>query len=336
LADRARIHRNVYEHDQAIVLLERAEAILAEHGLEDMDRVATLDNLGAAYASAGRHDEAMASYERAMAIAELALGPGHNLRVNVMLHLGQEHWFLGNRGRGLTLMYRALAGARRAYSSVHPNLVAILNSVGVVMLDVDPHEAVKLLQEAHDDGAAQGNVPEVLRNNLALALRRVGRADEAVKLHRDLLGGKDLAPRDRARWHSAIAEDLLAASAPADALRELETARAVTEAAVPPIDDMPELFVDLARAHLALGHDVDALASATRGLAAHERMKSSALSIALARYTLARALRRNAIDPDRQLVLAREAQTAWSANAPEHGRQLAAALAFLLGDAPPL
>ncbi|HWB74622.1 MAG TPA: tetratricopeptide repeat protein, partial [Nannocystaceae bacterium] len=336
LADRARMHRNLGEIDEAIALLERSDALLDEHGIEDIDRVATLDNLGAAYAATGRHDEAMAAYHRAITIAELVLGPGHNLRVNAVLHLGQEHWHSGNRGRGLTLLHRALDGARRAYSSSHPNLVAVLNTVGVVMLDVDAEAALKFLQEAYDDASAQGNVPDVLRNNLALALRRVGRADEAVALHRALLDGENLGPVERLRWHAAVAEDLLAAGKPADALRELEAGHAVAEAAVPPLVDTPDLFVDLARVQLVLGRDADALDNAKRGVEAHERAKASALSTALARYTLARALRKQAIDPERQLVLVRDAQSAWAANAPEHGRQLAAALAFLLGGAPPL
>jgi tetratricopeptide (TPR) repeat protein len=336
LANRARLRRQAGELAEATVLLEQAEAVLAAAGIEDSDRVATLDNLGSAYSGADRNDEALATYERAFAMAELALGPGHQLRVNVMLHLAQERWHRGDHGRGLTLFYRTLAGARRTYSASHPNLVAVLNSVGVVMLELDPNEAHRLLQEAFDDASAQGNVPDILRNNLAHAYLRLGRHDDAIALHRELLAGKDIAAKDRAHWHVEIADDLLAAGKPDEALRELDAGRVVLAGATPALPDTPELLVTTARVQLAQGDRVAALATARRALAVHEQSDASPDALARTRYTLARALRANGVEPAVQQVLVRAALQAWARDAPSRGPELAAALAFELGDAPPL
>ncbi len=335
LADRARLKRNAHATDEAIALLERAEQALDDAGLEDADRVATLDNLGAAYAAGKRHEEALATYEHALAIGDRVLGPGHNLRVNVTLHLGQEHWHLGAHGRGLSLLFRGLDGARSAYAANHPNMVAVLNSVGVVLIDLDPAAGLALLEEALRDAKAQGDVPRILRHNVALGLRGLGRFDEANVLHRGLLAD-ETAPKERPEWQLEVAENLLLAGDAKAAMPELEAARGLYASLVPPQPESVDLLVGLARAQLLLGDDAAALTNARRALELHERMGKTPRALALTRYTLARALRQNGLEPARQLELVVAAHAGWATDAFANRRQVAATLAFALGASPPL
>jgi eukaryotic-like serine/threonine-protein kinase len=338
-ADRARLLKAQGDLVGAIALLERADGILADAGIEDSDRVATLDNLGAAYSLAGRSDEALRRFEQALSIAELALGPGHNLRVNVLVHLGQEHWRLGHHGRSIVLMRAALAGARATYNNAHPNLMAVLNSAALVELELDVPHALELLEEAVAVGTRQGEVPSQVRSNLARALVAAGRFERAAEIHRALIAELDRPEQpasDRAYWHNELGDDLLAAGAWRDALREHELASTTLTQATPPLPPSGRARVGAARARLELGDVAAALIDARVGLAATEQDLDQPYRLALARYTLARALRSNRREPELQRALVLAAHRAWAVDMIGSRRELAACLAFVLGANPPL
>jgi protein O-mannosyl-transferase len=192
-------------------------------------------NLADTYAQAGRYDEAIVTFRRALEINP-ADPVGWNDLGNVLVIVGRAeeavplferaltlkpdyadvHSNYGNALRTLGRSDEAIAHYRRALE-LKPNHTGALNNLGAELAQLGkPAEALPLFEQAlrikPEDAAA--------RDNLAGALRGLGRMDEALKEHAVALALKPDFPEAQANF----GQTLLAGGRAAEALAHFERA----------------------------------------------------------------------------------------------------------------
>ncbi len=91
-----------------------------------------LDNLGSAYQEDGQFERAIELYQRAIGIAEAALGPDHPALVRYVRNLAWGYYAMGAYDQTDTHITRALALAESTLGPEHPEVAGLLTIVGDV------------------------------------------------------------------------------------------------------------------------------------------------------------------------------------------------------------
>ena len=142
--------------------------------------------LGELEYSAGHYEDALAAHERAYAIAERTLAPGHPDLASSLTSLGQVHRQLGAPEAALSVLERALELKREALGPHHPSVAYIHDSLATVLTELGrPDEALaaheRAIATAERSLGAEHRDLATLRNNYATALYTSERYGEAAE-----------------------------------------------------------------------------------------------------------------------------------------------------------
>jgi tetratricopeptide (TPR) repeat protein len=249
----ATAHRN-HDYRSALAIWEDTVAKVP-------DNARALNNLGIQYEEAGRFDEAVSSYTRAIELAPQFAQALSNLG-SLLVRKGSGHLSPGRESRGLSdksgspMIETGLSYLARAVK-LEPDLALPASNYGTALTLVRRfEEALPLLQRAYSlapEEAAHGyNLANALmeldrngeaadfyekaivlspgdsdiRTNYGILLRRMGKIDDSVVT---LQKSVTLAP-DSARAHSNLGVSLLASGRRAEARNELLRAAALSPA----------------------------------------------------------------------------------------------------------
>jgi tetratricopeptide (TPR) repeat protein len=269
-----------------------ALATLRRVGSEDPNDFVQVENaLGAALQGAAHYDEALLTFERAL--ARVADDPDRVTRAATMRHNIAKHWIdRGELGKARDVLEPAIAALAEVLGSDHPRVVAMRGTLGQVFGASGDHARAAELFRAEVEGmriALGDDAPAVAhaRNNLAVELGRLGRADEAIAVTELALAAFERAGDESgaATCHVNLGDDLLARGDDDEAKVHFEEALRRFERVYP--DGHPDLLyplVGLGRVGMAQKRYDDALASyqrADRIMLASEDPSGSARGLAL-------------------------------------------------------
>jgi tetratricopeptide (TPR) repeat protein/predicted Ser/Thr protein kinase len=251
---------NQARYDEALAIqkrvLARREQLFASSRPTTI--ASSLVNMCDVYLKRGEPDQAIANFQRALAIYEKTYGPDH-IEIARMWAGQASGWFLkGEIGTAVTAWEKSLAILENALGPDHPDVASTLNNLG---------EAFIRLRQL-------GKARTVLERAYAIKLRAVGPDHPLISTTEALLGElfMSLGELDVALAHGAHAL----------AIRE--------HALGPEHPDVAEALVLLGKIQLSRHEDSDARRTLERAIAILEHHPSSAEMLADARYTLARAL----------------------------------------------
>jgi eukaryotic-like serine/threonine-protein kinase len=199
------------EYDRGLALVPPATAALERLGgnpeIESMLERA----LGAIDADQSKLDTAIAHFEKALALAERAFGPGHPGVATVLGNLGMAVMARGDIARSLELHRRALHLYETLLGPEHPTTGTALHALGNAHFSAgDDERAQQELRRALAlrEAALGADHPDVAANlsDLSRVLRRRGKLDDALALSRRALaiGEKAFGPD-----HPAFASQLM-------------------------------------------------------------------------------------------------------------------------------
>ena len=163
---------------------ERAVALGERFATDQPELAIMMVNLSNALSSLDRNAEAQALLERAMAIFERVLGPGHPSVATVANNLGGRYFVAGDLGHALASFDRSLAIKQRTLGSEHPDLGPTLVNRGMVLGSLGRNdEAARDLERAEAifetaRGPDHRDVAHPLYQ-LGIVRRDQGRLDEA-------------------------------------------------------------------------------------------------------------------------------------------------------------
>jgi len=264
------------DYPAARATLQRALALFDRPGANEVQLAEMLGQLAWIDFEQRRLDAALASYERALALQERALGPEHAYVGGTLRQIGMVLTEQGKLDAATERLERARAIFVKSLGPEHLDVGKALAAIGALRThqgrladarDAD-REAIAIL--AKNLGDDHLYVAEV-RNGLANVLLRMGRAREA--------------------------------------LAEAERTSAAMEKAPSPGAVLPQALTIAGRASIALGQAADAIAPLERALAL-EQAATGAAALAGTRFALARALWDANRDRARARALAREARQA--------------------------
>jgi tetratricopeptide (TPR) repeat protein len=173
------------------------------------DTFASRDNLAAMYERAGRLDDAIPLYERALTEREWALGADHHDTIAARGHVGRVYLAAGRIDDALTALQRALADHERVLGADHADTLTARGNLAYAYRTAGRlKDAIPLYRRTLEGRERiQGpDHPDTLtaRGNLASAYHTARRLKEAIQLYE-----RDLA--DRERVQGADHPDTLAA-----------------------------------------------------------------------------------------------------------------------------
>jgi serine/threonine-protein kinase len=302
-----------------------------------------LSNLANVQVHAGLYAEALALYQRGLAIQEAVLGPEHPRLAGALNNIAVIHYSLGDYPTARALFERALAVREQALGPAHPsvadtlsNLAAVYHAEGAYAEALPLHErAVAAMAAAF--GPDNPKVADAL-NNLASDLLALGQYAASQAQHE-----RALAIRERVRGpeHPDVAQTLenlgnvyAATGRHVEARALLERAVAIQEKTLG--RDHPEVastLKSLAATYLALNDAAAALPLVERAaaiFAAHDGEQPGEVA---GHFILARALAATASDRDRALAEAEMARDAYRAAGQGKLEELAEVEAWLTREA---
>ncbi|MBI3182282.1 MAG: tetratricopeptide repeat protein [Myxococcales bacterium] len=310
-------------YDQAREWGRHARAVIDRSGGDEELEAHLLNNLGVLAWAQGKHDEAIAQHQRALALREKLLGAEHPLVAKSLTNIGISLKAQGRYDEALSHYRRAEGIEERALSPEHPAVAETLNNIGNVLKEQGEHEvalehmrrALAIKEKAY--GPEHLSVAITL-NNIGSALADSRRFEEALESYHRALAIKE---KRVGPDHPSVAASLTNLGGvqremgkPKDALELYERALAIKRRAQGP--DHPDLAHELTgigRCQLDLGRPWAALAPLERALAIRERSATAAAQLGETRFALARALFEARKDPDRAQALARKAREDFAA-----------------------
>jgi eukaryotic-like serine/threonine-protein kinase len=321
-------------HAEARASLERAVAIHEETlGPEHPRVAASQENLANVLAAMGEYELAQAGFERALGIRERSLGPNHPDIAQTVANLAMIHYHRDALEEAKSGLKRALAVQERVFGSEHPTVALTLVNLANVHREAGANEDAERLYERALSireavfGPTHPEVAHVL-DNLGVIRRELGRPRDAVALHE-----RALAVRQEVLGleHRTVAESLFNLGAThlvMDATDDAETAfdRALqiwTQAWGPDHPMVAGALIGLARVALRRERHADAIAPAERALKVLASSGAGPMSVAEARFVLARALSYDPSSRTRAVALAEQARDAYRAATPSHEREIA-------------
>jgi tetratricopeptide (TPR) repeat protein len=174
-------------------LLADCERIL---GADHLNTLASLNNLGISYWTAGRTAEAITLDERALADRERILGADHPDTLTSRSNLAVDYRNAGRTAEAVSLDERALADRERVLGADHPATLTSRSNLANAYLDAGrTAEAITLHERALADRerVLGADHPATLtsRSNLANAYLDAGRTAEAITLHERALADRE-------------------------------------------------------------------------------------------------------------------------------------------------
>jgi tetratricopeptide (TPR) repeat protein/tRNA A-37 threonylcarbamoyl transferase component Bud32 len=251
---------------------------------DDLVRADVLDSVGEILAERGRWDEARGHIERALAIREQLLPPGHHLVGRSLNNLGTLLWRTGAYAEARARLERALAIQEQALGADHPAVAMQYDNLAVVMQEMGAYAEARAPLEralAIRLAALGPEHPQVAvsMNNLGVLLTHVAAYGEArTHLERALaLEEKLLGPEHPqvARFADNLGAVLQATGASAEARVQFERALAIREKALgPEHPDVAESHSNLGVVLWRMGSYGEARAHYERALAIAEKALS--------------------------------------------------------------
>jgi tetratricopeptide (TPR) repeat protein len=324
---RARLHINVgrvlyvqgrygeaeAQHQQALELLERT---LGPDSLAVAD---ALFKRSAALAAQGRAQEALELGHRALALREKALGPEHPEVGLGLAELAEVRWYRREFADAERLALRSIEVLERALGPEHPGLVSALNTLATARIDLGwkPAEVLPMLERAlrlmEASGGAESSDSAVLANNIATAMARAGRLQEAERLLTEAIARmeRQLGPEHPTLvvMLISVADVLRFQGRLAEALPHYEHAARLQGALAEDRQGMwGATLLALGRAYLDLRRPGEAVAPLSRLIAGREQTPIPPMVGAVGRFFLAQALWDSGGDRQRALQLATEAR----------------------------
>jgi len=290
-----------------------------------------LNTLGPILQRDGLYVEEVATYQRALALAESGRGPD-DLKASVLSNLGIALIFQGRYEEALQASQRGLAIGQRRFAPDHPELGSMYNTVGAAYTELGrKEEALAMYRKAWEIFAASyGDAHPMTASaegNYGVALKDLGRYPEALEFYRKSLAAFERSEPGGPNTGIAlgnIGELLLIEKRYAEALPSYQRALAIDEKLFGPAH--PEFSYALrgvGEAFLGLGRTRDAVPSIERALAIQESAHDIPEQIAKSRYTLAQALWALG-DHGRALRLAHQAYRACLDTKGENTQEMAA------------
>jgi tetratricopeptide (TPR) repeat protein len=176
---------------QAAMILDRQL-----HGPDHPTTMAARNNLGLAYADAGRTAEAVSVFEAVRDGCERLLGPDHPDTLTACANLASAYAHAGRTGEAATVIEALLAARERLLGPDHPDTLATRDHLAGAYADAGRiAEAVTVLEAvlATAERLLGPDHPRTLttRNNLGLAYRGAGRTAEAVTVLEAVLATRE-------------------------------------------------------------------------------------------------------------------------------------------------
>jgi CHAT domain-containing protein/Tfp pilus assembly protein PilF len=148
--------------------------------------------------AAGKYDEALSHFERALAILERRLGPDHPDVSKSINGLAIIHTYKGEYSKAESLFQRALAIREKAFGPEHPDVAASLNNLALLYTNMGDYARAEPLQQralAAREKALGPEHPDVAisLNNLAILYNYLGDYAKAEPLHQRALAIREKA-----------------------------------------------------------------------------------------------------------------------------------------------
>ena len=180
------VGRNLARPSEGIRWARHAEGLLDELGEPDdgLRRARSLTQQGLVFAHRGAYDEAQARFERALAIREKTLGPGHPEVAFAFMNLGNVSFHRGAYDEARARFARALEIQVEALGPGHPDVAATHNNLGAAFERLGAYDEARALHEralAIQEAALGPEHPELASslNNLGNAYLDTGAVEEA-------------------------------------------------------------------------------------------------------------------------------------------------------------
>ena len=313
---------------------EHAEVALVHAGDPlELAEAQRLNSLGNVYTMMGELAAAQTLLERALAIAERALGPVHPNVARTLGNLSIVHMHLGEHAKARPLLERTLAIHEQTLGPDHPQISLTLNNLAILSQLAGDYATARAMYEralASTERVLGPEHPEVAGylNNLGNLLESTGAHAEARAMHERSLAitQKTLGPEhpDAAQSLFNIATVHVATGAYADAWTLLERALAIQEKALGPESLPVAATLDgLGQVRLAEERPQEALALLRRAVAIFDARDGGQEGEEMVHFHLARAL--VATDGDRAsaLAMATKARDGLREYGPDQARALA-------------
>jgi eukaryotic-like serine/threonine-protein kinase len=191
----ATVLNNDSQHGLAEVQARRALELRQRHAAGDLALADSHNSLGLALTYLGRHDQARAQLDRALALRLQRLEPNH-IEIAVTLHnLGVLEERAGSVAAAERSFAQALQMKRLQWPETHPSVLNTQEMLAVVLTRqrrwddaiVQFRRLIDLRAQVHGAGAAS---VWRTRAELASTLQDAGRLDEAVPLYRQTLAAQ--------------------------------------------------------------------------------------------------------------------------------------------------
>lgn len=326
------------DYDRAKTLHEQALAILeAALGREHLHVSYTLNSLANVYKAQADFDQARVVYERALGIREEALGPGHPDVATVLNNLGALSMATGDLADARARFEQSLAIRRRALKPGHRDTARNLVNLAVVLAQAEDYaQAASMYEQAIEifEATLGPDHPDLAMtlSNLAAAHLEMGDLERSIAGHRRALEIFETALGPN---HHNVAQATINLGSAHLANKDLAAAKLMFARSLGILEETldpnhPEIttsLIPLADIALMEHRPGDALSLMTRAVTILEKTTSPPEQLALARFTLARALADSGQDRDRANELAREAADVYEAQSQD--KELAAVKEWL-------
>ena len=127
--------------EEAVALARRAEAVIGRLGEDEAELARLLDNLGVAFRTARRMDEALDHHRRALAIRRRILDDNDPELANTINNVGAVHRDLGELALAEQQFSEANRIWMRAYGDEHPQVAFALNNLAALASDREDVDA---------------------------------------------------------------------------------------------------------------------------------------------------------------------------------------------------
>jgi eukaryotic-like serine/threonine-protein kinase len=256
LGDLAHILGHRGRHDAEVLKMaeEAAAGLERTLGLDDLDTLATLNNLAIAYIGAGRLSEAIALFGRVRDAQVARLGPDHPKTLTTLNNLADAYGVAGRLPEAIALFERVRDAKVAKLGPDNPETLKTLNNLAATYWSLKQLDrSVPLFEEALRRREArlgrQHEDTQATAANLGVNYKDAGRLGDAIPLLEETYQARDRFPNNR--WVGAqLLDAYTRAGRSAEAAKLSQDLLADARKTAP--KGSPQLAVALARSGLAL------------------------------------------------------------------------------------